>query len=171
MGKYLNVNLPCPNILQKLRNVILSVTALLWFLPAAYAENLGPSTPFNKYSSPHSAVLAVQTGFETRETQIRVIAYDREDAFLMEPVARYDATLDASGLAIVGLPELASRDHAFVVYLDENRDGKLNRNVLGKPKEPYVFSNGVKPKLRKPTFEEAKVSTEHGRVIVITLHK
>jgi len=46
----------------------------------------------------------------------------------------------------------------------------LNRGkVIGRPKEPLAFSNGVKPKLRKPRFEEAKVDVVPGSVVVLTL--
>ena len=46
----------------------------------------------------------------------------------------------------------------------------LNRGkVLGRPKEPVAFSNGVVPKLRKPRYDETKVAVAPGSVVVITL--
>ncbi|QFZ55335.1 DUF2141 domain-containing protein [Oceanihabitans sp. IOP_32] len=34
----------------------------------------------------------------------------------------------------------------------------MNRNLIGIPKEPFGFSNNMKPKFAKPTFEECKFS-------------
>jgi uncharacterized protein (DUF2141 family) len=71
---------------------------------------------------------------------------------------------------VLALGDLAPGEYAFAAYLDENGDGKLNRGkVLGRPKEPVAFSNGVKPKLRKPRYDETKVSVAPGSVVVITL--
>ncbi|MEM9170459.1 MAG: DUF2141 domain-containing protein [Pseudomonadota bacterium] len=78
--------------------------------------------------------------------------------------------MDADGLAVMELGALPAGDYAFAVYFDKNGDGKLNRGkVLGLPKEPFAFSNDVRPKLRKPTFEETKVAVEPGSVVVIRM--
>jgi len=41
---------------------------------------------------------------------------------------------------------------------DENANGKLDKNMVGYPKEGYAISNNPKPKLRPPTFNEAQFS-------------
>jgi len=138
---------------------------------AALADDLGPLNPFSRYASPQTGVLAVQTKFDTDSDKVRVIIYDNELAFLEEAAHRYDILLDDTGLAVLDLADLSPGEYAIVVYLDENEDGRLNRNLLGRPKEPFMFSNGVKPKFRKPLFSEAKVGIENGKVIVITLDK
>jgi len=40
---------------------------------------------------------------------------------------------------------------------DANGNGDLDRNLLGIPTESYGFSNGVRPTLRAPTFDEAAI--------------
>ncbi len=136
---------------------------------ASGADDFAPLDPFSVYKDPEQAVLAVQTGFDTDSLNIRVIAYDSADSFLEEPVARFDARLDETGLAIIPLGNLPNADHAFVAYLDENEDGKLNRNFLGKPTEPYVFSNNVRAKLSRPTFEQTRVQLIVGAVNIMTI--
>ncbi|MBB5517534.1 DUF2141 domain-containing protein [Amphiplicatus metriothermophilus] len=101
---------------------------------------------------------------------VRLMVYDDPGAFLEETAAKYEARLDDEGVARLSLAALAPGPYAFVAYLDENGDGRLNRGgLLGRPKEPYAFSNGVKPKLRRPRFEEAKIDVAPGAVVVITL--
>jgi uncharacterized protein (DUF2141 family) len=41
---------------------------------------------------------------------------------------------------------------------DENNNGKLDKNFLGIPTEGYGISQNPKPRLRTPTFDEAKFS-------------
>lgn len=56
-----------------------------------------------------------------------------------------------------------------MLYHDKNADGELNRNFLGIPKEPFAFSNNVKPKFSKPVFEECKFSLEQNLVLHVSL--
>jgi uncharacterized protein (DUF2141 family) len=100
---------------------------------------------------------------------VRFAAF-REAAFLEEASAKGDAKIGEDGVAVVALKGLPAGEYAFVAYYDRNGDGKLNRGgVLGKPKEPYALSNGVRPKLRRPRFEEAKVAVAPGAVVVLTI--
>ena len=116
-----------------------------------------------------AAQLVVTRNFPSNSSAIRVIAYNSEATFLETPIVRLDATLDMAGRARIDLHMLPPGTYAFAVYLDENEDGKLNRGPLGKPTEPYVFSNNVRPSLRKPRFSETAVVLAPGKIIAVTL--
>jgi uncharacterized protein (DUF2141 family) len=60
--------------------------------------------------------------------------------------------------ASVAFGELAPGRYAVVVVDDANGNGDLDRNLLGIPTESYGFSNGARPTLRPPTFDEAAVA-------------
>lgn len=45
--------------------------------------------------------------------------------------------------------------YAIAVFLDENDNYKLDRNIFGIPTEKYGFSNNILPRLRAATFEES----------------
>ena len=86
------------------------------------------------------------------------------------PFAKRHGRIDERGFAVVSLGNLEPGEYSIAAYLDENGDGKLNRGkFLGFPKEPVAFSNGVIPKLGKPSFDETKVSVAADSVVVITL--
>ena len=51
-----------------------------------------------------------------------------------------------------GIP---SGRYAIAVFLDENDNYKLDRNVFGIPVEKYGFSNNILPRLRAATFKES----------------
>jgi uncharacterized protein (DUF2141 family) len=50
---------------------------------------------------------------------------------------------------------LAPGKYAFVVFHDENSNGKFDRSWLGLPKEGYAFSNNVRPVFAPPSFKAA----------------
>ena len=57
--------------------------------------------------------------------------------------------------------------YAFFLYEDLDGDGQLKQTAMGFPAEPYAFSNNVKIRFSKPTFESMAftvargVATEH----------
>ncbi|HNS85924.1 MAG TPA: DUF2141 domain-containing protein [Parvularculaceae bacterium] len=143
--------------------------ALALGIGAAFADSAPMPNPFAKYSTAEGVVLAVRSDFAPVGGHVRVTVYDGEANFLETAAAKLDAEVNEEGVALVTLADLAPGDYAFVAYFDKNGDGKLNRSLIGKPKEPFVFSNDVRPKLKKPTFEETKVAVAPGEVVVLTL--
>lgn len=51
---------------------------------------------------------------------------------------------------------LAPGEYAISVHHDENRNDKLDKNVLGAPLEGYCFSNNVKALVVPPKFKYVK---------------
>ena len=47
---------------------------------------------------------------------------------------------------------------AMAIYHDENNNGKIDKNAIGIPKEPYAFSNNYKPTIKAPNFDNCKFS-------------
>ncbi len=60
-------------------------------------------------------------------------------------------------------------EYALAVFQDRNSDGKINKNMLGIPKEPYGFSNNIKPHLSAPSFEKTKFLLDSDKTVFITL--
>lgn len=139
---------------------------------AAAGATANPAEPQNLFSlKADGPVAAVRTTFNAEPGQaVRITIYDSEERFLEIPYAKRAGRIDQTGVAIIELDGLAPGEYSLAAYLDENGDGKLNRGkILGFPKEPVAFSNGVKLKLGKPSFEETKVSVGADSIVVITL--
>ncbi|QJD81088.1 DUF2141 domain-containing protein [Spirosoma rhododendri] len=49
-------------------------------------------------------------------------------------------------------------DYAVAIYHDVNGNGKMDKNMLGIPKEPYGFSTNFKPKMSAPKFTDCQVT-------------
>lgn len=123
-----------------------------------------------KYADPSAVVLAVKAPFPTQGGEVRAAVYKNGGDFLDHAILKQHALMDKNGLAVLSFRGLEPGVYAFVAYYDENGDGRLNRGgILGKPKEPVGFSNGFKPKLRKPHFDEVKVDVAPGAVVMLTL--
>lgn len=69
----------------------------------------------------------------------------------------------------ITIDDLPKGEYAIMLYHDKNSDGELNQNFLGIPKESFGFSNNVKPKFSKPTFEECKFSLAKNHKVHIKL--
>lgn len=53
-------------------------------------------------------------------------------------------------------------NYAFALYQDLNMNGKIDKNMIGKPTEPYAFSKNFKPRFAAPDFEDCRISVHAG---------
>ncbi|MCD6597988.1 MAG: DUF2141 domain-containing protein [Bacteroidales bacterium] len=60
-------------------------------------------------------------------------------------------------------------NYAISLFHDENMDGKVNKSLIGIPKEGYGFSNNVKPRLKAPSFKHASFTLSNDTTIQIKL--
>lgn len=93
------------------------------------------------------------TGFETKSsTNIWVSVFSKTD-FLEKSLQT--KSVKAIGDVITVEFELPFGEYAVSTYQDLNSNNKLDRYFFGKPKEPYGFSNNVKP-LGPPSFDKCR---------------
>lgn len=64
---------------------------------------------------------------------------------------------------------VAIGQYALAVYHDVNADGRLNKNRIGFPTEPYAFSNNFKPVFGPPSFKDAQFGVRQNTSITIKL--
>jgi len=79
--------------------------------------------------------------------------------------------IEASGDTVVAMFQgLGAGRYAVAVYQDENRNGKLDKNFLGMPTEPYGFSNDARGSMGPPSFDAAAVDIAATPKITVSLH-
>ena len=134
-------------------------TLLLYFiLIAGFASNENPQ-------------LAIEIqNIEVVEGYIRIGVFNSEEKFLKRnsTFKNYIIAVESNTETIV-IDDLPKGEYEFILYHDKNSDGKMNRKLIGIPKEPFGFSNNVRPKLAKPTFEECKFVLEDNLELKIKL--
>lgn len=58
--------------------------------------------------------------------------------------------------AVITITNIEKGTYAYSLFHDVNDNGKMDKNFLGIPKEPYGFSNDLKGRMGPPAFEKAK---------------
>ena len=98
---------------------------------------------------------------EAVKGDIRIGVFNASDKFLKQGYTfkTYKVAVTDTTQTII-IDDLPKGEYAFIMYHDKNGDGKMNRNLIGIPKEAFGFSNNVRPKLSKPTFEACKFVLE-----------
>ncbi|AXA93265.1 DUF2141 domain-containing protein [Massilia sp. YMA4] len=108
-------------------------------------------------------------GLKNANGQVLVAVFDRAADFLKQPV-RVAAVTAQQGKVRVSIAGLPAGDYALSVFQDENGNGKLDKNVIGMPVEPYGFSNDAAGSFGPPSFQDAAVRlADTGGSATITL--
>jgi len=93
------------------------------------------------------------SNFENKApTKIWVSVFS-ETGFLEKSIQTKSAII--SGSKVIVEFDLPVGEYAVSTYQDVNSNGKLDRYFIGKPKEPYGFSNNVNP-FGKPSYKDCK---------------
>ena len=67
----------------------------------------------------------------------------------------------------LSVPDLSPGKYAVRYYHDENMNGKMETNLVGKPTEGYGFSNNVIGKFDPPPFEKWLFEVNEDKKIVL----
>ncbi|WP_067067001.1 DUF2141 domain-containing protein [Roseateles chitosanitabidus] len=89
--------------------------------------------------------------------QVLVAAFTGGEGWLRQPVAVGRAALSSAkaGVVTVRLTGLPDAPVGLSVFQDQNGNGKLDRNAMGMPIEPYAFSRQAQGNFGPPSFEQA----------------
>ena len=69
--------------------------------------------------------------------------------------------------ARISLDSIIPGIYAVRFYHDENKNGKLDLNFIGIPKESYGSSNNIKPVLGPPKFEKMLFNLNENKILII----
>ncbi|MDX8341147.1 DUF2141 domain-containing protein [Draconibacterium sp. IB214405] len=90
--------------------------------------------------------------------EIQVSVYDNDESFLKEneeyKIYRFKVEEAKGSFVINDLPE---KEYALIIYHDENDNKKMDKSIIGMPKEGYGFSKNVKPGLSRPDFKDCSI--------------
>ena len=73
------------------------------------------------------------------------------------------------GTVTVVIPGLPAGDYAVAIAHDVNRNHKLDKNWIGKPKEQWGMSNNPHALIKAPSFNTAKFSLTGNQEIHVTM--
>jgi uncharacterized protein (DUF2141 family) len=58
-----------------------------------------------------------------------------------------------SDILVATINDLSFDTYALAIYQDVNSNGKIDKNIIGIPTEPYAFSNNYRPTVKAPAFK------------------
>lgn len=103
-------------------------------------------------------------GLKEAKGEIRIAVFNSEDSYTKVPL--YAVVLPVKGREIEWkVPNLPFGEYAIAVYHDKNKNGKLDTNFLGIPKENYGFSNNARGRFGPASWQEAKFSIQEKSTI------
>lgn len=95
------------------------------------------------------------TNLETPTGTIYIGVYTADNDFPSEKDRLKGYKFKPSALTFsTEITDLPYGSYAFALYQDVNENGKIDKNWLGVPTEPYGFSNNARPTFKAPSFEE-----------------
>ena len=149
--------------------MVLAVWLILFALPVNASEL---RITVEGIRSPQGTILIGL--YDSLESFTRAIELSDKDGFLNDP-DRFAAVALRANTAMKSAVVLTNLDpgpYAIILFHDENGNGKLDKNALGVPTEPYGFSNNVRGFLGPPSFEEAimKVNADDKAVRIVLIY-
>jgi uncharacterized protein (DUF2141 family) len=122
--------------------------------------------------SPHGTILIGL--YDNIESFTRAIELSDKDGFLNDPsrFAAVSLRANAARKSAVVFTNLDPGQYAIILFHDENGNGKLDKNALGVPTEPYGFSNNVQGFLGPPAFKKAvmQVNADDKAVRIVLIY-
>lgn len=119
------------------------------------------------------AVSVVVTGFNVPVGKCGVLLFDSAKGFPKKTALAREKTFAniEHGKCAVLFSGIPYGTYAVSVFHDENGNGKLDANIIGKPKEGIGASNNAVDGFGPPTFENAAFVLDSGdKQVAITIH-
>lgn len=111
-------------------------------------------SPLLSFTAPPTTELKVEvTSLRSGEASQLWVSVFVETGFLEKSVQTKNVTVNGKSAQVVFA--LPPGTYAVSTYQDVNGNKKLDRYLVGKPKEPYGFSNNVRP-FGPPSFKDCR---------------
>lgn len=95
------------------------------------------------------------SGLKSNTGAVLVGLYNSEGTFLKKAYKGVTSDIK-SNEATVTFSNIPKGEYAISAYHDKNKNGKLDTNFIGIPKEDYASSNNAKGVMGPPKYEDAK---------------
>ena len=115
------------------------------------------SLPVSEVVKSRAPLTLVITNLSSRTAPVIVGLYDEKCKF-PDPKGQlkvYSFKPDSISLTAT-ITDLPFGTYAMAIYQDVNSNGKIDKNMIGIPTEPYAFSNNYKPTVKAPGFKNCK---------------
>jgi len=129
---------------------VILFSVVVSFSPPTRAQSGGPATIILKVAGLHS-----------EKGQVRIAVFNSSETWLGEqPV--YSSTIKVDSQSVTWkLVDVPYGDYGVAAFHDENSNGKMDKNLLGMPLEPYGFSNNLRVTFTAPKWDKGKFAVRN----------
>ena len=139
----------------------------VYAIAALAALVLLPATPLPAQSGEIEVTL---TGINvTQGGKIKIGVFDREGFPVTGKGIRERDLPVKADTARVRFADIPPGRYAIAAFQDINSDDRLNKNLLGKPREPYGFSKNIFGVFGPPDFEDVSFEVQGGKPVSLTI--
>ena len=112
--------------------------------------------PLSAQARERGAVALTITGILAVKGQIKIALFNSSETWLGDhPV--YNATVEVDSKVVTWkISDIPYGDYGIALFHDENKNGKMDKNFLGIPQEPYGFSNNMRVTFGPPSWDKSK---------------
>lgn len=103
------------------------------------------------------------SNFKNNKGQALIAVFTNEESFLTKGFKSAKAKIENNSCSIT-FKDLPKGIYAISMFHDENENNKMDKNVLGIPKESYGCSNNAKGHFGPPKWEDAKFEVNNQTV-------
>jgi uncharacterized protein (DUF2141 family) len=109
---------------------------------------------------------------ENATGKLYLVIYDNKDDFLGEKgkLNVYDIS-ELQNNPKIKLNAVKEGTYAFVAFIDENNNGKMDKNRLGIPKEPIGFSVSKMGLFGPPSFKKASYQVPNTKSVELIIER
>ena len=93
-------------------------------------------------------------GIDKIEGDIRIAVFNSEEKYTKDPVHAIVLPVDSTTM-VWEKAKMPHGEYAIAVYHDKNRNGKIDTNLLGIPKEDYGFSNDARGRFGPASWKDS----------------
>lgn len=131
--------------------IILAFAGIISFL-----GGIGFASSMAAQSIAQATLIIKITGLHSEKGQVKIAVFNASEKWLGEqPV--YSSTIKVDSQTVTWkLNDVPSGDYGIAVFHDENKNGKMDKNLLGIPMEAYGFSNNMRVTFGPPKWEKSK---------------
>jgi uncharacterized protein (DUF2141 family) len=103
-----------------------------------------------------ATVIVKIIGLLSEKGQVKIAMFNSAGTWLGDH-PKYNTTIDVNSQSVSWeLGDVPYGDYGITVFHDENKNGKMDKNFLGIPQEPYGFSNNMRVMFRPPSWDKSK---------------
>lgn len=118
--------------------------------------------PYTSAGVQHELVIRITNIENTSGKPLLVGVYTSTDAFPGYNKSTYNKKVIAKSSEVTVTFKLPPGEYAVGLMHDLNENGRIDKNWVGYPTEPFGFSKNFKPVLGQPSFKDCSVDLRQG---------